>query len=489
MAVSPRLELTSEEQQLFDTLLAASKQAGFPTTLRCAGGWVRDKLMGRASDDIDVALDDALGSAFAEAVNGYLAGQGQGVHSVAVIAANPGQSKHLETARMRVHGLWLDLVNLRCEEYAAGSRIPAMRFGTPRQDAERRDFTINALFYNINSGEVEDLTGRGLADLEAGVIRTPLPPRQTLLDDPLRALRAVRFAARFGFELEESLVHAAAHPEIASALEQKVSRERVGTEVDGMLGGPEPVAALDLLRRLGLMHAVFGHDLGTDGRPGVAWEALRLLDLGLGREARRDLMAAAALLPVREERVPAAKGRHTSLAASLLRTALKWPTRSGERVEALHAAAPQLLQVLQEGLRGEDGAVGKESLQVTLGRCLLALKDSWREGCLLGALLGSPTDPAGTAEGCRSLVAAVGGWGLQGCWEWKPPVNGRRVMALLGVSGKEVGPVMAAITDWQLAQPGGSARECEAWLLTQTRWAPSVREATAPEAGDGSVEK
>lgn len=118
-----------------------------------------------------------------------------------------------------------------------------------------------------------------------------------------------------------------------------------------MLGGPDPVAALDLLRRLGLMHAVFGHDLGTDGRPGVAWEALRLLDLGLGREARRDLMAAAALLPVREERVPAAKGRHTSLAASLLRTALKWPTRSGERVEALHAAAPQLLQVLQEGLR------------------------------------------------------------------------------------------------------------------------------------------
>ncbi|KAL6784341.1 hypothetical protein ACKKBG_A05770 [Auxenochlorella protothecoides x Auxenochlorella symbiontica] len=219
MAVSPRLELTPEEQQLFDTLLAASKQAGFPTTLRCAGGWVRDKLMGRASDDIDVALDDALGSAFAEAVNGYLAGQGQGVHSVAVIAANPGQSKHLETARMRVNGLWLDLVNLRCEEYAAGSRIPAMRFGTPRQDAERRDFTINALFYNINSGEVEDLTGRGLADLEAGVIRTPLPPRQTLLDDPLRALRAVRFAARFGFELEESLVQATAHPEVGAGFE------------------------------------------------------------------------------------------------------------------------------------------------------------------------------------------------------------------------------------------------------------------------------
>lgn len=83
---------------------------------------------------------------------------------------------------MKVRGHWIDLVNLRSEEYVQHSRIPSMTFGTPEQDAMRRDFTINALFYNINTSSVEDLTGRGITDLQAGVIRTPLPPKETLLD-------------------------------------------------------------------------------------------------------------------------------------------------------------------------------------------------------------------------------------------------------------------------------------------------------------------
>lgn len=102
-------------------------QAKLGTTLRCAGGWVRDKLMGRESSDIDIALDDMLGSAFAGVVNAHLQSAGQSVRGVAVIASNPEQSKHLETARMRVNGIWLDLVNLRSEEYASESRIPSMQ--------------------------------------------------------------------------------------------------------------------------------------------------------------------------------------------------------------------------------------------------------------------------------------------------------------------------------------------------------------------------
>jgi tRNA nucleotidyltransferase (CCA-adding enzyme) len=208
--------------------------------------------MGRASDDVDLALDNMLGAEFAARVNAHAAARGLSTHRVAVIASNPEQSKHLETARVKLRGLWVDLVNLRCEEYAAHSRIPTMAFGTPAQDAARRDFTVNALFYNVNERRVEDLTGRGLADLRAGLIRTPRPPRETLLDDPLRALRAVRFAARFGFELDGELVEAAASAEVRAALGAKVSRERVGAELDGMLGGPDPVAAVRLLHRLRL---------------------------------------------------------------------------------------------------------------------------------------------------------------------------------------------------------------------------------------------
>ena len=98
------------------------------------------------------------------------------------IAARPEQSKHLETATMPLHGLSLDLVNLRSETYTQASRIPRVEIGTPQQDAERRDFTINALFYNLHSREVEDFTGRGLDDLRDGIVRTPLDPRVTFLD-------------------------------------------------------------------------------------------------------------------------------------------------------------------------------------------------------------------------------------------------------------------------------------------------------------------
>lgn len=90
---------------------------------------------------------------------------------------------------MKIRGLWVDLVNLRSEEYAHNSRIPTMTFGTPEQDALRRDFTINSLFYNINEGLVEDLTGRGIADMKQGIIRTPLPPRETFLDGMYGSIR------------------------------------------------------------------------------------------------------------------------------------------------------------------------------------------------------------------------------------------------------------------------------------------------------------
>jgi len=83
-----------------------------------------------------------------------------------------------------------------------------MTFGTPEQDALRRDFTLNALFFNAHTRRIEDFTGRGWDDLRAGVLRTPLEPRVTLLDDPLRALRGVRFASRYGFVLDDGFARA-----------------------------------------------------------------------------------------------------------------------------------------------------------------------------------------------------------------------------------------------------------------------------------------
>jgi len=126
-----------------------------------------------------------------------------------VIKANSEKSKHLETATIKVEGVFIDLVNLRSEKYSEDSRVPVIEIGTPTEDAFRRDLTINSLFYNINEAKIEDFTKKGHSDLRAGIIRTPLDPLQTFLDDPLRVLRTVRFANRFEFSIVPEIISAA----------------------------------------------------------------------------------------------------------------------------------------------------------------------------------------------------------------------------------------------------------------------------------------
>lgn len=240
------VEMSEVETSIFKLLRDVLKARGLKTTVRVAGGWVRDKLLGRQNHDIDIAIDDMTGIEFAEHVQACMESQGLETRTIAKIEANPEQSKHLETATVKIFDMPIDFVNLRAEEYT-DSRIPTMRFGNAREDADRRDFTVNALFYNVNTGAIEDLTGRGYIDLKAGVIRTPLPPRTTLLDDPLRVMRAVRFASRYAFHIVPELKASMMDPVVRAALGNKVSKERVGSELDGMLLGQRPIGSLRML--------------------------------------------------------------------------------------------------------------------------------------------------------------------------------------------------------------------------------------------------
>lgn len=257
------LMLTELEQELFSKLQRVVAEKKLDTTLRVAGGWVRDKLIGGPMPevDIDIAVDTMLGASFAELFNEWLELEtGEPQHSIGVIQRNPEQSKHLETARMKVMGLWVDLVNLRTETYTHDSRIPNIELGSPQEDAMRRDLTINALFYNINTGVVEDWTGQGVNDIQRRIVRTPLPPRTTLLDDPLRALRAVRFAARLRFSMDEELITACQDADVHAAFSSKISRERVFSEVDAIIRAPSAVRGVGLLSELGLFPLVFRTD-------------------------------------------------------------------------------------------------------------------------------------------------------------------------------------------------------------------------------------
>ena len=222
------------------------------TVLRFTGGWVRDKLLGVDSHDIDVGISSMTGYQFGMALKDYLdipenlekykkslpsEEMSDAIVSLHKIDANPEKSKHLETVTTKIFGLDIDLVNLRKETYSEDSRNPQMEFGTAEEDALRRDATINALFYNLNESKLEDFTQRGLDDMKRRIIRTPLEPYQTFKDDPLRVLRLIRFASRLGYKIDQETESAMQNEDIIVALKLKISKERVLTELDKMLHG------------------------------------------------------------------------------------------------------------------------------------------------------------------------------------------------------------------------------------------------------------
>ena len=213
---------------------------------------MRDKLLGSTSHDIDVTIDSMTGYEFGLLMGEYLKRDDAKskypqdiIRGLAKIEANPEQSKHLETATTRVLGLDIDLVNLRKETYTETSRNPKMEFGTPEEDAFRRDATINAMFYNLSTCAIEDLTRRGLEDMKSKLIKTPLKAHSTFKDDPLRILRSIRFASRLGYSIAKEDEEAMSDEGIKDALKRKITRERVGIEVLKMLKGYRFLRAKD----------------------------------------------------------------------------------------------------------------------------------------------------------------------------------------------------------------------------------------------------
>jgi len=159
----PKLSLSKEEEELFDLFLSVVNDGQLQTTVRVAGGWVRDKLLQQeASKDIDIALDNMSGEEFVNAMNEWYKTRNKTGIKLGIIRSNPDKSKHLETATANIGNFDVDFVNLRTETYADSSRIPIIDIGTPLEDAMRRDLTINSLFYNINDNKIEDYTNKGI---------------------------------------------------------------------------------------------------------------------------------------------------------------------------------------------------------------------------------------------------------------------------------------------------------------------------------------
>ncbi|KAI3899673.1 hypothetical protein MKW92_022324 [Papaver armeniacum] len=495
------ISLTDKENQIFERLLQVLRHFNLQTQLRVAGGWVRDKLLGKDCSDIDIALDDMMGKEFCEKVNEYLSFAGEEIQGIAVIQCNPDQSKHLETARMKLFGEWIDFVNLRSETYNKNSRIPTMEFGSAEQDAYRRDLTINSLFYNINKKSVEDFTGRGLSDLRSGKIVTPLPPKETFLDDPLRVLRAIRFGARFCFELDEELKEAAASDEVRVALADKISRERIGHEIDLMICGKHPVQAMTYICSLQLFWVVF--PLPSNSEPAVlegcdrlciasvdaAWNLLELIGCtAFTDEQRRLYLYSALFYPLREIVYRDNKGKKIPVANYIFLNSLKLKVNDSKMVISLHNASESFISLIPSLTEIKTAEAGnrREKFDVTVtskpricaGLLLREIKSFWRVALLISTL-SYPVDfdRAEVSEDKqlelglrRNLFTTVGSaivrLGLENVWEMKPLVNGREIMTVLQLKtgGPQVSEWQQKSLEWQLADPNRTSEQCLDWM-------------------------
>ena len=205
------------------------------------GGYVRDWFLKRPCNDIDVVVEGS-GIALAEAV-------------AARVHARVSVFRRFGTAMLRYQGMEVEFVGARRESYRADSRKPIVEDGTLKEDQERRDFTINALAFSLcpaDYGELVDPFG-GIRDLDAGIIRTPLDPDTTYSDDPLRMLRAIRFATQLGFKIvpesKESIRRNAGRLSI-------LSRERIADELNKIMKTARPSVGWLLIDECGLLPAI-----------------------------------------------------------------------------------------------------------------------------------------------------------------------------------------------------------------------------------------
>ncbi len=230
------------DQPIFKLIGKAADELGVDAYL--IGGFVRDIFLKRVSKDIDVVTI------------------GKGISLATLIHEKLGKDAHLSvfknfgTAQLKTGDTEIEFVGARKESYNRNSRKPIVEDGTLEDDQNRRDFTINALAIGLSKNNFGQLLDpfNGIQDLENKIIRTPLDPDITYSDDPLRMMRAIRFASQLGFTIEENSFHAISKNKERITI---VSKERISEELNKIILSPTPSVGFKLLFNSGLLQLIF----------------------------------------------------------------------------------------------------------------------------------------------------------------------------------------------------------------------------------------
>ncbi len=233
------------DQEIFHQISRVADTMGVECYV--VGGYVRDIFLERPSNDIDVVVVGS-GIAVAEQLKRQL---GKKAHLSVFRNFGTAQVKFRQKGREYE----VEFVGARRESYSHDSRKPIVEDGTLEDDQNRRDFTINAMAICLNSNRFGELVDpfNGIADLEDGIIATPLDPEITFSDDPLRMMRCIRFATQLNFQIEEETF--VALQRMADRI-KIVSGERIEVELNKIMMAPHPSIGFELLQRCGLLQII-----------------------------------------------------------------------------------------------------------------------------------------------------------------------------------------------------------------------------------------
>jgi len=398
------------------------------------GGYVRDTLLGRPHPDLDVLVEDGRALELAE---GFAALAG---------ARRPALFPRFGTAQVTWAGRAVEFVSARAESYAPDSRKPFVRPASVEEDLLRRDFTVNAMLMDFEGRILDPLDGR--ADLGRGLLRTPRPAEVTFSDDPLRMLRAVRFAAQLGFDLAPDLL-----PTMRRLRERArppvLSVERVADELRKMLVSDRPGRAVELLDEGGLLelllpevHACHGVEQGGYHVADVYGHTLLTL-AAAARQGPRDVVLRLAALfhdvgkPATATPDGAFHGHH-EVGAELTRAALTRLRFSNAEVERVQRLVQLHLRPVFYDSSWGDGAVRR--LARDAGELLWTLMALARADVAASAY---PDD--GKLDELESRLRRVLD---ETPTRMRVPVTGRDVMRLRGLPpGPEVGRIKSVLEE------------------------------------------
>lgn len=427
--------LTEREKNVFALVTEICSEFDPPIIARAAGGWVRDKLLGKESDDLDIAVENTTGLTFAMHLKNH-----ETESRLIVIEANPDQSKHLETARVCLFSdYWIDFCGLRSDSYAADSRIPEIKQGTPLEDALRRDFTINAIFFNINTRKIEDYTN-GLTDLVSGVLRTPMDPLISFRDDPLRILRAIRFASRFDFKLDDSIIPAAR--EVKEDFSKKITKERITAEVTKSFSGDHQSFVIHYIYDCEIFQKVFD--------PANEWnlnpeEAVKRCDILLSRNIHFHqvaLLLAAIFQPlIDHENVCDYEGKKRKIPAVEFAITRQMRVSSKIANDAYHVLeGAKTLSALRNNLN-----------RLQVGRWIKNIGEMYQFAHYL-------VFDEEIYNFCNNeLIPYIQAENLGDCLTTKPLLNGVELANIHGIKpGRQLREYVANLFDWQLEHPTGT---------------------------------